>query len=223
MVDRITVDIPAEQMAARAALGLAIRNWFHMNRWSQDVPGWFAKAKDLNGPWNSQMSLLYNGRLDPKAQFFLALEEFNLAVAYQNLDEEELEPKLVKRLHAKQPFLTETGEFAKAEDFFAMFIGRKRWHEMFDAIPRLSEEEAENRGKILLRNFESLMLDQMITRAELWRDMQRDPAFCAAVEEAGHDPKRVQRWLLGIDTYSPELHADFGEALEAIQKSMKAP
>ena len=221
MVDRVTMEIPAEQLEARAAFGMAVRNWFAMNRWSQDVPGWFAKARSLNGPWNSQMSLLFNGRLDPKAQFFLSLEAFNLAVAYQHLDG--LDDKLKARLDGKRPFLTQNSEFAKAQDFFAMFVGRESWHEVFSNRPRITEEEALAKGKILHKHMESLMLDTMITRAELWRDMQRNPLFCVAIDEAGHDPKRVQRWLLGLEAYSPELHEDFGEALEAFYKSVKAP
>lgn len=220
VVDRRTVEIPDEQVHARLTFGAATRNWFQLNRWSQDVPHYFAKQRGLNGPWNSQVSLMQNGKLDPKPQYWLSLEAFNLCVA--EADFEGLEDPLIKRLVDKKAFNTDKGEPAKAEHFFMMFIGRASWDPLFSSRPRLTEEEAESRGRGIKKRFEAVMLDQMLSRQELWREITNDPHFNAAVDEQGLDVRLLQRWLVGIDLYSPELHQDFGDHLEGLLARMKA-
>ena len=214
VVDRRTVEIPEEQVAARKNFGNAIRIWFRMNRWSQDVPHHFAKERDMSGPWNSQMSLLMSGKLDPKAQFWISLEEFNFAVSKQDL--KDLDEGLVKRMTLKQPFITADGKDADAQAFYGMFIGRTKWDQRFDAEPLIGPDEAEKVGAALLRRCEDVMLDKLMTRAEFWERLSRH------LEGQGNDnPNQVKRWLVGLDPYNPELHLMFGKGIDEALRGMK--
>lgn len=215
VVDRRTVEIPSEQVDARIAFGAAIRIWFRINRWSQEVPHHFAKARDLNGPWNSQMSLLMAGKLDPKAQFWVSMEEFNQTVYSKDFGG--LDEALAKRMDNRVPFLTDEGRPADAVDFYGMFIGRIGWDAKYDSEPLLSELEAEQKGVQLHRSLETIMLQRMMTRKELWDLMLQRM-------EGGHasdDPEKIQRWLVGIDTYTPQAHLAFGKAIEELIKDLK--
>lgn len=215
MVDRRTVDIPEDQASARVRFGAAIRVWFRINRWSQEVPHQFAKQRGLNGPWNSQMSLLMSGKLDPKAQFWMSLESFNAAV--HNHDLVGLDEGLCKRMDNRMPFTTEEGNLATAADFFGMFIGRVTWSKMFDNEPLLSEAEAEQKGAQLTRALEAVMLESMMNRRELWEKIKERL-------DGGHgtdDPSLVQRWMIGIEPYTPELHLAFGKNIEDALKELK--
>ena len=214
MVERRIIDIPREQIDARLAMGDAIRIWFRINRWSQDVPNSYAKQRGLNGPWNSQMSLWMSGKLDPKAQFWLSVEHFNLCVAEQSFDG--LEPELIRRLEHGCPFETYRGEPARAEDLYAMFIGRLAWHDRFTREPLITKQEAEKLGKNYEKAVETVMLDSMMTRAELWQKIvgSLDP-------NTDLDAIILKRWLVGIDPYTPEIHRDFGRLLSDVLSQRK--
>ena len=214
MVDRCTVDIPVEQVDARKELGKAIRIWFRINRWSQEVPHHFAKERGLNGPWNSQMSLLMAGKLDPKAQFWISLEEFNMAV--YTVDLSDLEPGLQKRMGGKVSFMTDDGKPADAQAFYGMFIGRTKWDQRFNAEPLIGPDEAEKIGATLLRRCEDVMLAKLMTRAEFWERLSRH------LEGQGNDnPNQLKRWLVGLDPYNPELHLMFGKGIDEALRGMK--
>ena len=66
---------------AQIAFGNLIKAWFNQNGWSLEVAADWAKANNLTGPNNSQMSYLTRGMLAPKPYFFVQLHAFNLAVA----------------------------------------------------------------------------------------------------------------------------------------------
>ena len=54
------------------------------NGFSQQSPHDWAKANDHQGPWNSQMSMLQRGMLDPKATFWVSLGAWNWAIQDSN-------------------------------------------------------------------------------------------------------------------------------------------
>lgn len=168
----------------------------------------------MNGPWNSQMSLLMSGKLDPKAQFWVSLAEFNGCVYSGQIND--LEPSLVKRLHGRKPFTTAEGMLATAVDFFGMFVGAVKWSEEFSTEPLLTEMEAEKKGSQLLSKMEEAMLEQMVSRSELWARL-----LPVLSKHSDDDPRPVQRWLVGLGPYTPEVHLIYGEVLETFAKTLK--
>lgn len=199
-------------------MGTAIRIWFRMNRWSQDVPNAFAKDLGLNGPWNSQVSLWFHGKLDPKPQFWLSAEAFNQVVAEQ--DFAGLGDWVIKRITGSEPFYTEQETVANAVDFYAMFIGRLGWSERYNEQPVVTEDEAESKGRTYMKALEGLMLDQCLTRADAWDLVSGHPAFTNALFD-DPDPIKLKKWFVGLSAYDPELHLLFGNALESALKAVK--
>lgn len=205
VVERRTVEIPEDQMQARVKFGLAVKNWFRHEGFSQDVPHKFAQDLGLNGPWNSQISLLMAGKLDPKAQFWLSLEHFNHTIALQNFTLIS-DSSISRRLEGKNPMILADGEVADATDFFAMFIGKAQWHEKYDSAPLLSDEEAERVGLATLKVIENIQLNEMLTRKELWASVEADlPDYADLIA--------IKRFFVGIDPYTPELHRNEGQHL----------
>ena len=62
---------------AQIAFGNLIKAWFNQNGWSLEVAADWAKANNLTGPNNSQMSYLTRGMLAPKPYIFVQLHAFN--------------------------------------------------------------------------------------------------------------------------------------------------
>lgn len=168
----------------------------------------------MNGPWNSQMSLLMAGKLDPKAQFWVSLAEFNGSVYSGQIHD--LDPGLAKRLQARKPFTTRDGKLATALDFFGMFIGAVLWADEFSTEPLLTEPEAEKKGAQLLSRLEDAMLATMMSRNELWQKL-----LPVLMKHSDDDPRPVQRWLVGLAPYTPEVHLIYGEVLESFAKTLK--
>ena len=193
-------------MLSRADFGAAVRNWFRHEGFSQEVPHRFAHELGLNGPWNSQISLLMAGKLDPKAQFWISLERFNEVIATQNFTNID-ELSVIKRLEGKKPMILDDGTVADAIDFFGMFIGKVQWHQKYQSEPLLSDEDAERLGNALIKAIESIQLNECVTRKELWQQIEQDlPEYV--------DSLAIKRFFVGIDPYTPELHQRWGKAFQ---------
>tara|TARA_R100000458_G_C8194521_1_gene187100 strand:+ start:349 stop:600 length:252 start_codon:yes stop_codon:yes gene_type:complete len=61
--------------------GKAFLNWRKRNGLAQQNIHDFAKAFGSAGPYNSQVKFLEDGNLDPKVQFWFALETLNQELA----------------------------------------------------------------------------------------------------------------------------------------------
>ena len=108
--------------AAREAFGNALRAWFARNSWPQSITETWAKSCGSPGPWASQISPAINYKLDPKAAFFVALGNFNAAVAERNVlsvTNERVRTLLLKG----QPLCHDDGVPYGPEDFFKLFTG----------------------------------------------------------------------------------------------------
>ena len=66
---------------ARDAFGKAFLKWRELQGLSQQNIHEWSRDKSSNGPHNSQIAFLERGQLDPKQEFWEALETFNLAIA----------------------------------------------------------------------------------------------------------------------------------------------
>jgi len=135
-------DIPIEQQAHRIAFGKSITAWMRLNGWSQQTMHDAAKAWELQGPWNSQSSLLQRGLLDPKPQFWVSLGEFNAKIAAADLSAITARG-LRDRLKESVPYLNANGAPATAVDFFAEFIGAQATNDLYTATPVVSDAEAK--------------------------------------------------------------------------------
>ena len=107
---------------AREAFGNALKTWFARNGWPQSITETWAKSCGSPGPWASQISPAINYKLDPKAAFFVALGNFNQAVAERNVLSVTNE-RVRTLLLQGQPLCHDDGVPYGAEDFFKLFTG----------------------------------------------------------------------------------------------------
>ena len=72
---------PYKFIQVRSDFGQYILTWFKRNEWAQGITEQVAKEIGIEGgPWASQVSTAINGKLDPKAAFFIAFGMFNIYI-----------------------------------------------------------------------------------------------------------------------------------------------
>jgi hypothetical protein len=128
---------------ARGTAAKTLANWFAANGWPQSITEIWAKATDSAGPWASQMSQLFNMKLDPKAQFFVSLGNFNLAVAEGDLSAIS-DRKALDRLKAGQPICTDDGQPYGPTEFFNLFVGHIQPPTIYAPATKPSQEETDH-------------------------------------------------------------------------------
>ena len=107
---------------AREAFGDTLKTWFSRNNWPQSITETWAKSCGSPGPWASQISPAINYKLDPKAAFFVALGNFNMAVAER--DVLSVTNERVRQLLLKgEPLCHGNGVPFGPDDFFKLFVG----------------------------------------------------------------------------------------------------
>lgn len=163
-------DIPTEQQLHRDAFGKSFTVWMRLNGWSQQTVHDAAKAWELQGPWNSQVSLLQRGKHDPKPQFWVSLGEFNANVASGDLGAI-FARGLRDRLKDSVPYLNANGDPATAVDFFAEFIGAQPANDLYTATPVVSDEEAKGISEMCREAFRRIATDRMLSPAEAWESL----------------------------------------------------
>jgi hypothetical protein len=162
---------PYEPIVERIKFGRAIYKWFKHNRWGQDVPHRLAKITGTNGPWNSQLSGLMAGRLDPKPAFFVAFGDFNKTVAEQNLDGIS-ERRLVDQLKGAQAFLMDDGRAATAPDFFSLFTGLVELPLAYAPDKEISDEEAKAHSEEQRKIFQRIAKDELLSPRAAWEQVK---------------------------------------------------
>ena len=146
-----------------------IRVWFEQNGWPQSVTeGWAKAAGSPVGPWASQISILMAGNLEPKPYFFVALAEFNEAVATRNLACI-TDRRLLDRLKAGQPMCHDNGQPFDAADFFRLYVGELEPPRAYSVI---TDEQGAELSAVCVEWFEKHMRAQMLTRLEAWQALQ---------------------------------------------------
>lgn len=102
----------------------AIKLWFKRNDWPQKIThDWSLNTEQPHGPWASQIcGLLKADGYNPKAEFFLALADFNRFVSAQDLVEIN-DSVLHERLNNAFPFCHDNGEIFNATDFWSLYAG----------------------------------------------------------------------------------------------------
>jgi len=181
----------------RVTLGRAIAYWMKANGISQQVPHDWAKSVGQNGPWNSQVSLLQRGLLDPKGGFWLSLAAFNKAI--NDGSATNCSARLKELIIEAEPFLAADGEPAGALDFFAMFVGISSVPEQYLKAPAISEHDASTFSRRCKTVFDAYMQDEMLTRKEAWVNL-------------------VQRLLVGPKTQSALQKVLIGEGALSVEQ-----
>jgi hypothetical protein len=188
--------IPAEQQLHRDAFGKSFTAWMRLNSWSQQTIHDAAKAWELQGPWNSQISLLQRGKHDPKPQFWVSLGEFNANVASGDLSAI-VARGLRDRLKDSSPYLNANSDHATAVDFFAEFIGAQPANDLYTATPVVSDEDAKGISEMCRDAFRRIATDRMLSPAEAWESLRTHCNDLNADERA-----RFREVLSGWATWS---------------------
>jgi hypothetical protein len=150
-------------------LGKAYARYRAKQGFSQKNPQQWAKCKNLM-LHDSQIAYFEVGKknYEPKSQFWLSLEEFNLALANKDMPptQDGFDKKTRDRLLNAEPFLTAEGKPAEALDFYAMFIGKKPIPEDYKTTV-IYDETAKRYTKLLREEFHKTRRELMITGKEV--------------------------------------------------------
>ena len=182
-----------------------------LNGFSQQTIHDWATAAGTAGPWNSSISLLQRGRLDPKAMIWVGFGQLNKDLADGNL-KYVTDRKLKDKLSDAMPFLTEEGQPATAGDFFCMFIGELAPSELYAQPQELSVEDADRLNQQYRDRFRKLSLDLMMPPREAWAEVE---PHCKKLGMTGKQIDLMRQVLIGLADYTPddlmELTAGAGE------------
>ena len=202
--------------SAREAFGDVLKAWFARNKWPQSITETWAKSCGSPGPWASQISPAINYKLDPKAAFFVALGNFNTAVAERNVLS--VTNERVRQLLLKgEPLCHDDGVPFGPDDFFKLFVG------MIQPPAEVLPEPPENcwactpdggeRLEVITRQAREAFADiggrLMVAPAELWQKVRPSIAEYLSDEQMSH----MQRMLSGYETMRPDVpgaHHDHG-------------
>ena len=202
-------------VAAREVFGDVLKAWFARNQWPQSISETWAKSVGSPGPWASQISPAINCKLDPKVTFFIALGNFNQAVAERNVLS--VTNERVRNLLLKgQPLCHNDGVPYGAEDFFKLFTGlleppeelaksENRWVTAPCAVgpDKLDEVTVACRDA-----FADVGGTLMLSPADMWIKIRPFMSELFNPEQLGH----VQRVLAGYETLRPDIPASVAQA-----------
>ena len=192
--------VPADQLAHRIAFGKAVSAWMRINNFSQQAIHDWAAAAETAGPWNSSVSLLQRGKLDPKPQFFVAFGTLNKHLA-EGTYKYVTDRKLKDRLAQAMPFLTEHDKPATATDFYSMFIGELQPAAIYTQPIALSDSDAEQLTQRYRDAFRKAAMEEMISPKELWQQLEpkaKDMGMATA------QVKHLQAVLVGFEEYTAD-------------------
>ena len=142
-----------------------------INNFSQQSIHDWAQAAGTAGPWNSSVSLLQRGKLDPKPQFWVAFGTLNNDLAAGNF-KYVTDRRLKDRLNEAKPFLTEHGKPATATDLFSMFIGELQPAEIYMSTPVITDEDAVKRSDLQRELFAETAKLLMLPPMEAWLQVE---------------------------------------------------
>ena len=192
--------IPAEQLQHRIAFGKAVTAWMRMNGWSQQTIHDWASAASTEGPWNSQVSLLQRGKLDPKPQFWVAFGRLNQDLANGKL-KYVTDRKLKDKLKEAMPLLTEHDEAATASDLFSMFIAELQPAAIYNQPIAIDQGTADKLTQKYRDQFRKMALEEMISPKEAWGLIE---PHCKKLGMKAAQIKHFREVLVGFADYTAE-------------------
>ena len=181
-------------MTTAQDFGKAYARYRAKQGFSQKNPQQWAKCKNLN-LHDSQIAYLEQGKLEPKSQFWLALEAFNLALANDDMPptQSNFDKKTRDRLLDAKPFLTAEGKPAEALDFIAIFIGKAPIPQQYLSV-EVSASKAAKYYKAVVDVFDDFRRQEMLTKKEAWEALLETPTMKKIPQK---DYKAFQDILLG--------------------------
>ena len=194
---------PYEYDPDRAQFGQILKRWFRKNGWPQAITEHWAKAVGSQGPWASQVSASMNGKLDPKAQLFLAWGAFNKSVADQDF-RQITDRRILDLLKGSKPLAHDNGTPYGPSDFFSLFTGLIEPPLEYDkqGVISFTEEGAVLFSEALNEAFKTVARNQMLSPREAWEGIANAEAL------KGFPPARmvvVQDVMRGADTVPAEV------------------
>lgn len=211
-------DIDTELQIAMEKNAKAMKVWFAQNHWPQKITDdWAKQGSSKRGPWASQVCELMKGVFFPRPAFFVAMAEFNAAVANQKFPAVK-ERKILDRLKGAEAMRHNDGTVFNAADFFSMFVGHLEVPEKYQTPIPVTDQVAAQQSSSCVSLFDKYILEEMRTRKEAWGDLTK--------LLPGWKPqqiKQLQKVLIGEHTWTgeevTELQNDHGDqpAIKAIK------
>lgn len=155
---------------ARDALAKAFLKWRERNGLSQQNIHEWARDKGSNGPHNSQVAFLERGQLDPKQEFWEALETLNKAIGDPKEKFIYVTSEVVRdRLQKATPFLTKSGDIAGLMDFLGYFYGRAELNSLYTTDEKLTSDFIAEYFKVTSKAFEDAARENVMSKKEAWK------------------------------------------------------
>ena len=171
-------------------LAQTVRGWFKLNNWAMSFPQTWAKAAgNEKGPHTSQIQYLTRQKLEPKPAFFIALAEFNRAVAENDLDA--IDDERVKLLLQVGDALKHPdGQPYDAQDLFGIYIGKLPVPAQCIDIEGELQEHFEVWQQAIAEMFKNTCLEAMTDGRGTW--LKLEPKL------QGHETQLCQEAVLGL-------------------------
>ena len=162
---------PGELDKFATDLGKAFAIYRNQNKISQKIPQLWGKA--IGVPLHdSQLAYFEKGKLEPKRQFWVSLEMFNMAVANNKFPAtDKIFTKDIKdKLKDAAPFFNIDNKPATALDFFAMAIGKQEINNKYLNI-KISADAAAKYITQLVKTFNDVARNNMMSNKEAWEEI----------------------------------------------------
>lgn len=175
---------PYKFIQVRADFGQYILTWFKRNDWAQGITEQVAKEIGIEGgPWASQVSTAINGKLDPKAAFFLAFGIFNLFIHkgdFNKIKDQSLKEKLV----GSKAFTHNNGRPFDGADFFRLFTGLIEVPKKYKKqITSINKQTISEYGELIVAHFLKIKRHEMLNTKEAWQLFKKQPYSKTIKEE----------------------------------------
>ena len=154
---------------------LTLRRWFKRNLWAQRITEDWAKDSGVqhpHGPWASQMCGAMKGDgYNPKAEFFLALADFNHYVARQDF-RSLVNTRIKDKLINARALVNDEGQLFSGADLWSLFAGLIQQPAWLDEPDKLTQDIVDEWTAIHRDNFRQLCLKHLVSRAEAWEVLE---------------------------------------------------
>lgn len=176
---------PYKFIQSRADFGKAVAFWFKKGEWPQSITESVAKeVKEWEGgPWASQVSTAINGKLDPKAVFFIAFGIFNDYIHkgdFSKINDINLRNKLT----GSKAFTHNNGRPFDGADFFRLFTGLIEVPKKYKAQAQvINKDEISKYGKLITDYFLKVKRHEMLSTKEAWQLFVKQPYSKTIKEE----------------------------------------
>jgi len=206
---------------------VTLKRWFSGNGWPQKITDdWARDVGNSTGPWASQVcNAMKASGYNPKAEFFLALAQFNRVVAEQELLAIK-DTKLKDRLAGASPLRLENGQPYGGAEFWSLYAGLIEPPEAFaKQKEQFTQEDADAWTATMRESFRQVSLTHMCSRAEAWQ-MVKDK-LCAIGDRhniyfSPDDFSWTQEMLAGFTDPTAEQLIQIGKRWDSVQPIMVA-